>query len=53
MYLNFMFLDQFVFELLRKNTHTHTDAHKDSDEHKVAFCENGLKVAWFEGCIGV
>ena len=37
MYLNFMFLDQFLFQLLGKNTHkgnthtrTHTDAHKDS-----------------------
>ena len=41
MYSNFMFLDQFLFELSCKNTltwkhtdmhtHTHTDAYKDSN----------------------
>ena len=47
MYLNFMFLDRFLFELSRKNTHTqkhthtHTDTHKDSDESSVvAFRKN-------------
>ena len=44
-YLNFMFLDQCLLELSCKkthgNTHTHTDAHKDSDECSiVAFCKN-------------
>ena len=42
-YLNFMFLDQFLFELSCKNTHTHgntQDAHKGSDEYSiVAFCD--------------
>ena len=41
MYLNFRFLDQFLFELSCKNTHTHThtDPHKDSNEYSiVAFC---------------
>ena len=52
-YLNFMFLDQFLFELLcksteiQKHTHTHThthihkDAQTDSDEYSiVSFCNN-------------
>ena len=48
MYLNFIFLDRFLFELSRKNTytythtetHTHTDAHKDSDEYSIVeFCK--------------
>ena len=45
MYLNFRFQDQFLFELLCKNTHTHkhthTDTHNDSDEYSiVVFCKN-------------
>ena len=40
-----MLLDQFLFELSCKNphrnTHTHIDAHKDSDEYFiVSFCKN-------------
>ena len=39
MYLSFLFLDQFLFELLCKNTYTHT--HRDSDEYSiVGFCKN-------------
>ena len=38
MYSNFMFPDQYLFELSRKkhthtDTHTHMDAHKDPDEY--------------------
>ena len=29
MYLNFRFLDQFLFKLSCKNTHTHTHTHRD------------------------
>ena len=36
MYLNFMFLDQFLAK-----THTHTHTHTGSDEYSiVAFCKN-------------
>ena len=47
MYLNFMFLDHLVFELLCKNTHTKThiyrDKHKDSDKYSlVAFAKTQL-----------
>ena len=41
MYSNFMFLDRLLCELSCKKTHTHIDAHTDSDEYSiVAFCEN-------------
>ena len=50
MYSNFMFLNQFLFELSCKkhthtethtHTHTHTDALKDSDEYSIfVFCKN-------------
>ena len=44
MYLNLIFLDQFLFYLSCKNTHrnkhTHTDAHKDFDEHSIVFCKD-------------
>ena len=40
MYLNFIFLDPFLFELSCKRhthteIHTHTNAHKDSDEYSI------------------
>ena len=34
-YLNFMFLDRFLFMLLCKNTHTHTHTHTHTDAHKT------------------
>ena len=36
-YLNFMFLDRFFLVIVQKhgNTHTHMDAHKDSDEYSI------------------
>ena len=44
MYLNFIFLDQFLFELLCKNTHTqkHTQTHTNSIwlYSIVVFCKN-------------
>ena len=41
MYSNFMFLDRLLFELLCKNTETHTD----SDEYSlVAFCKNATMI---------
>ena len=45
MYSNFVFLDQFLFELPCKNTHTqtqkHTHMHRDSNEYPiVAFSKN-------------
>ena len=47
MYLNFMFLGQFLFEYIVPKTHTHgntntyTDTHKDSDKYSiVVFCKN-------------
>ena len=47
MYSNFMFLDQFLFELSCKSTHAHTHAHihrhthRDSNEYPiVAFSKN-------------
>ena len=44
-YLNFMFLDRFLFELSCKNTETRkhgkTETHTDSDEYSiVALCKN-------------
>ena len=33
MYLNFMFLDRFLFELSCKNTHTHTHTHTHTYTH--------------------
>ena len=37
MYSNFVFLDQFLFELSCKNTHTHTNTHthRDSNEYPI------------------
>ena len=39
MYSDFVFLDRFLFELLRKNTHTHkhgrTHTHRDSNEYPI------------------
>ena len=60
MYLNFIFLDQFLFELSCKKTHTHThththtygntDAHKESDAYPiVAFCKNTTGIALASG----
>ena len=47
MYSDFVFLDQFLFELSCKNTHTHTHkhgrthTHRDSNEYSiVAFSKN-------------
>ena len=41
MYLNFMFLDQFLFELSCKNTHTQGNTHTHPDKFFiVAFCKN-------------
>ena len=41
MYSDFVFLDRFLFELSCKNTHTHTNTHRDSNEYPiVAFSKN-------------
>ena len=45
MYSDFVFLDRFLFELSRKNTHTHkhgrTHTHRDTNEYPiVAFSKN-------------
>ena len=49
MYLNFVFLDQFLFESscrnINKNTETHRDAHKDSDQYSIdVFCKNATLI---------
>ena len=38
MYLNLMFLDQFLFELSCKNPHTRKDTHADSDATIINNC---------------
>ena len=42
MYSNFMFLDQFFFELSCKNTHTLTDTQRDSDEYSIVAFINAI-----------
>ena len=48
LYLNFTFQDQFLFELWKHThmeTHTHPDAHKDSDKFSiVAFCKRAALI---------
>ena len=40
MYSDFVFLDQFLFELSCKNTHTHMDTHTDTNTHTHTHTQN-------------
>ena len=54
MYSDFVFLDRFLFELSCKNTHTHTNTHRDSNEYPiVAFSRNATIIKWIMTCVSL
>ena len=56
MYLNFMVLNEFLFELSCKNTHTYTHTHMDalkvSDEYSIVAFSNNATVKMRDTIIG-
>ena len=58
MYSDFVFLDQFLFELLCKNTHTHCHTHthteRDFNEYPiVAFSKNASIIKYMKAIITI